>query len=125
MDKEKFLLYVCFLGVVAMVGGVILSGRNPLGGVNSDSPDYYAATAPATITCTPTTTPIVSTQLERVFFNVTASTSVTLCKASTCNATSGMILAAGGTFNQDDGYKGPYSCTGRNALNASIHAVYK
>lgn len=124
MDKEKFLLYVCFLGVVAIVAGTILAGKTPLGGVASDAPNYSGVTN-SNVVCNTTSTQIVATSSGRLSFELTASTSLALCRSGSCTATTGLFIAAGERYQQDDGYIGAYSCTGRNALQATAGISHK
>ena len=105
MDKEKLLLYVCFLGVVLIVATVFVGNRTSLGG--AANVDYaFSGVTNAAITCAGATSSLIqATTSGRVFFSVSASsTGITLCRSGICYAGSSTIVAANTTFTQDDGY---------------------
>lgn len=116
------LVVVLLLGLIV----VLLSGNKGIGGISFDNPQYGSATNTFVSCSGATSTVLLAANVGRTSFELTASstTDTTLCKsAAGCVINSGLILATGDYWSQNDGYTGAYSCIGDGATS-TLHIIF-
>ena len=127
LEKVIALIFASFLIMLAVVAGVaVLHPTQAPKQYGDVSLSLYNSATNSTVTCpNGTSSVVVVGSSGRIYFGMVASSTapLTLCKAATCVAGSGVILSgSGGSYEQKintDSYIGQYSCIGNGATSTA------
>lgn len=100
-----------------------------IGGIESNNQNYYLTATHSAVVCKGATSTLIlaaaSGQGQRMSFEMTnaSSTAITLCKSANGCVVGLTIASTTGSYKQDDGYYGAYSCNA-NGTTSTIGIIY-